>query len=98
MALPNVVCIIRPATDKPAPAMSAASRRGMRMLQMIRAAVPPLRPSSASKHSAAVMWEEPTSRQPSAASATAQISMTITVVFLCCRMALRSMCPYPPIV
>ena len=92
MVLPSVVCMMRPDTDRPAPAMSAASRRGMRIFQMIRAAVPSIRPSRADRHSAALIRDEPTSRQAKAASTTAQASMTTTTVFFRVRALLPSMC------
>ena len=91
MALPSEVCMRRPDTDRPAPAMSAASNRGMRMPQMIRAAVPPVRPSRASRHADTVMPEEPTMRQPKAASTTAQARRISTAVFLCVWEVLPSM-------
>ena len=92
MALPSVVCMTRPDTDSPAPAMSAASSRGMRMFQMIRAAAPPVRPSRASKHAATLMWDEPTSTQAKAASATATANMTSTAVFFRVRRVFPSIC------
>ena len=92
MALPSVVCMMRPDTDSPAPAMRAASSRGMRMFQMIRAAAPSARPSRASKHAATVMWDEPTSTQAKAASATATANMTSTAVFFRVPEVLPSMC------
>ena len=62
MELFRVVCIMRPDTDRPAPAMMAASTRGTRIFQMMRtlAAVP--LPVSASNASVKDILEEPANK------------------------------------
>ena len=71
MALFRVLCIIRPATLRPAPATMAASTRGMRIFQMIRfwAGLP--LPIRAFKPSATVILDEPANKQQTASTATA---------------------------
>ena len=84
MELFSVVCIMRPATDKPAPAMIAASTRGTRIFQIIRlwASLPP--PSNASSASPMVICDEPTNKHATPMTTTA-ISIAIsTTVFRFC--------------
>lgn len=82
MELFRVVCMIIPETARPAPAMIAASTRGIRMFQMIRtlAGVPVL--FSAARQSAIVMWEEPTNMHNIPSAITANTIAVITMVFL----------------
>jgi hypothetical protein len=63
MELFSVVCIIRPDTDNPAPAIMAARTLGTRIFQIIRtfAAVP--FPANASSASVTDILEEPANRQ-----------------------------------
>ena len=81
MELFRVVCMIRPERPRPAPAMAAASTRGMRIFQMIRtlAAVPVL--LSAAQQSAAVILDDPTNRQPTPSTSTAMTIAAMTMVF-----------------
>ena len=68
------VCITRPDTDRPAPAMMAASTRGMRIFQMIRTcAILPFF-KSAAKQSEIDMCEDPTNRHTNASITTAAAS------------------------
>ena len=82
MGLFKSVCITRPDTDKPAPAIMAASTRGIRMFHMIRtcAALPRFR--SAAIQSATVIWEEPTNRQTRASKTTANARKQSAAVFV----------------
>ena len=84
MELLRVVCITRPATDRPAPAMIAANTRGIRIFQMIRlwALMPP--PSSASSASPKVMLEEPIKRLATAVRKTASTISRVTAVYFLC--------------
>ena len=59
MELFSVVCIIRPETDSPAPAMTAARTRGIRIFQMIRTAAGSPDFVSALRQSPRDIWDEP---------------------------------------
>ena len=76
----RLVCMMRPERARPAPAMMAASTRGMRMFQMIRifAALPFF--ASAAKHSDRLICDEPTKRQTKASRITAAVRMMMTAV------------------
>ena len=82
MELFRVVCIIRPATDRPAPAMMAASTRGTRIFQMIRTLAAEPLPTRASKASPKDILEEPANRQAMPKTITLIIIMVTTAVFL----------------
>ena len=83
MGLFRFVCITRPETESPAPAMTAASTRGMRMFQRMRIWVGLPFFASAAKHSATVMCEEPTNRHTKAAASTASArAATASLLFL----------------
>ena len=81
MGLFRSVSMMRPATESPAPAMIAASTRGMRMFQMMRtcAALPFF--ISAATLSAIVMWDEPTNMHTKASTRTATASRAIAARF-----------------
>ena len=74
MGLPSTVCMTSPAADSPAPAMTAASRRGKRMYRMMRTAAVSPCPSSASTHERTDMPDEPTSSSVSVSSTTAAVA------------------------
>ena len=80
MGLLRFVCITRPDAESPAPAITAARTRGMRMFQMMRllAELPFL--TSAAKASPRDMFDEPTNRHTNAITMTAA-SITATTVF-----------------
>ena len=82
MELFRVVCMIRPETASPAPAMIAASTRGIRIFQIMRIweALPVL--CSAAMHSLTVILEEPTNRQTMLSTTTARSIVRIIPVFL----------------
>ena len=84
MGLPSTVCMTSPAADSPAPAMTAASRRGRRMYRMMRTAAVSPCPSSASTHERTDMPDEPTSSSVSASSTTAAASTVTTSIFFFC--------------
>ena len=81
MALFKVVCIIRPETARPAPAIMAASTRGMRMFQRMRilALLPFFK--RAAKQSPTDIWEEPTHRHTRAMAITSRASRMRTACF-----------------
>ena len=92
IALLRSVCIMRPDTDSPAPAISSARMRGMRMFRMMRSCAAVPRPNSAAKLSAMRMFDEPTSRHAtqsamstaiSTANATAVFFFAVAVSILC---------------
>ena len=66
MLLFRFVCIIRPDTERPAPAISAARTLGRRMFQMILLFAAVLRLARARKQSAMDIWDEPTNRHTKA--------------------------------
>ena len=84
MGLPSTVCMTSPAADSPAPAMTAASRRGRRMYRIMRTAAVSPCPSSASTHERTDMPDEPTSSSVSASSTTAAASTVTTSIFFFC--------------
>ena len=81
MGLFSTVCITRPDTAKPAPAITAASTLGTRIFQRMRtlAAVPVL--SRASKQSRKLIREEPANRHPKARTTTVSAIPVITMLF-----------------
>ena len=83
IGLLRLVCIISPDTESPAPAIIAASMRGMRILRTMRtfAAVP--FPKSAERQSAALIFDEPAKKHAKDMSASAAaISAMIIFFFL----------------
>ena len=82
MELFRVVCITRPDTDRPAPAMMAASTRGMRMRQMIRDSASLPLPINAPKASEMDRLEEPINSPPTPQITTAASMASRTRVFL----------------
>ena len=82
IALPSTVCMISPETDSPAPAIIAASTRGMRMLQMMRMSFwLSLILAKASMQSFKDMFDEPIKRQTTDSAATAAARAAITASF-----------------
>ena len=89
MELFSVVCIIRPETDSPAPAMTAARTRGIRIFQMIRTAAGSPDFVSALRQSPRDIWDEPMNRHTSAIRITAAASAIITPRFFLTFISIR---------
>ena len=81
IALFSVVCMIRPETDSPAPAMMAASTLGTRIFQMILVWEGVPFPAKAFMASRKLRLDEPTNRHPIPNTTTAMAIVRMITVF-----------------
>ena len=83
IGLSRLVCMIRPDTDSPSPAMTAARTLGMRICQMIRMPALVPCPKSTETHSVRDIREEPVNRQTNPKTATDTVRAVIIRSFCC---------------
>ena len=77
----RVLCIMRPDTESPAPAIRAASILGILIFQIILIAVGSPVPARAERVSEALMSEEPEKSARKAESMTAETRIMIAIIF-----------------